>query len=37
MDVDASISFFVVNKTIKDDNIFFYPEQQDEMTDVNSL
>ena len=30
MDVDEnlSISFFVMNKPIEDDNIFFYPEQQ---------
>ena len=30
MDVDEnlSISFFVMNKSIEDDNIFFYPEQQ---------
>ena len=34
---NLSISFFVMNKSIEDDNIFFYHEQQDEMTDVNSL
>jgi hypothetical protein len=32
-----SISFFVMNKSIEDDNLFFYLEQQDEMTDMNSL
>ena len=31
-----SISFFVMNKPLEDDNIFFYPEQQDEMTDNSS-
>ena len=26
-----------MNKSIEDNNIFFYPEQQDEMIDVNTL